>query len=150
MVFGIGTDTFDFNRFLKMSKDKKGFESFIRHTYTQRELSLCHENFFENLNLVNNLSSENELKSIPDKDDGLLALACLFCAKESVFKSLNLSPDLAFHWNDIEILPETQEGLKVNLFGLLKDHEEKIGIKSIKVDISIDNNMILSGAICEK
>ena len=149
MIFGIGTDTFDIKRFLNMANDKVGFESFLKHSYTEKEKSLSFADFKKGL-LYNNADFEDiSLKDLPDVNDRMLSLACLFCTKEAVFKSLNLSPNTIFHWKDIEILPNNIACYTINLSGLLKDHAEKCKIKSIKVDISIDDNTILSGAVTE-
>ena len=149
MIFGIGTDTFDIKRFLNMANDKVGFESFLKHSYTEKEKSLSFADFKKGLLYKKADFEDIILQSLPDVDDRMLSLACLFCAKEAVFKSLNLSSNTLFHWKDIEILPNDIACYTINLSGLLKDHAEKCKIKSIKVDISIDDNTILSGAVTE-
>ncbi|MCR5083041.1 MAG: 4'-phosphopantetheinyl transferase superfamily protein [Parasporobacterium sp.] len=149
MIFGIGTDTFDINRFLNMAKDKIGFDSFLKHSYTENEKCLSFADFKKGLLYKNAGFEDVILKDLPDIDDKMLSLACLFCAKEAVFKSLNLSSNTLFHWKDIEILPSDFACYTVNLSGLLKEHADKVKIKSVKVDISIDDNMILSGAVTE-
>lgn len=149
MIYSIGTDTFDIKRLIKMAEDKEGFSSFVKHTYTKAEQALSLENFKSGLLHTDNMSGEFNLKDVFETDEKTLVFALLFSAKEAVFKALNLSGNTPFHWSDIEILPKESNFYNVKLFGLLDEHAKAVGLKSIKLDISLDDNMILSGAITE-
>ena len=69
MIFGIGTDTFDIKRFLNMANDKVGFESFLKHSYTEKEKSLSFADFKKGLLYKNSDFEDIILQSLPDVDD---------------------------------------------------------------------------------
>ncbi len=149
MIYGIGTDIFDLKRFLKMAEDKVGFESFVKHSFTDLETNYSPEDIGVNSGIIQDELQDYRLKGFPTADKKLVALACLFSAKEAVFKCLNLSGNTAFHWKDIEIITNSEGKPTAEFHGLLKDHAENIAIKSLNLDISIDDDTIVSGAVIE-
>lgn len=138
MIFGIGTDVFSPARFLKMAEDEKGFEAFLNRSYSKRELEAVKEGEFDFL-----LDLETDIQK------ELLILAGLFSAKEGIFKSLDISSENRFFWSDIEISASKNQ-LRAELKGNIKEHAKKYNIKNISVNLSFDDDKIISAAISER
>ena len=123
MIFGVGTDILQLNR---MRNDiLQDSDPFVRRTFT-----------------------EKERKEAAAREDSRLYYAGRFAAKEAVYKSLRLSPELV-DLSEIEVLTESSGGPRVILHDRLRSYKNQQGIRKVHVSISYEEETVLAFAVSE-
>lgn len=117
--FGIGVDIESINRFKKYANDKNG--AFVKKIYTQNEINYCF------------------LGKTPE-----IHLAARFCAKEAVYKALCSIGETTLHFQDIEILNNSN---KVPYVHFLNDKFKQF---SCKLSLSHSKDNALASALVIK
>ncbi|MBF0253409.1 MAG: holo-ACP synthase [Candidatus Omnitrophica bacterium] len=124
MIYGIGIDIVDIDRFRK-AYAKIG-DSFLKKIFTDRELS-----FSEN--------KKNRLEHLSGK----------FAAKEAVKKSLPEGARIGLAWYEIEILNGADGKPYVELHGEAEKIKQENNIKTVFVSISHAAETAVANAIAE-
>ena len=123
MIFGIGTDILELNRM--RSGILQDNDPFVRRTFT-----------------------EKERKEAAAREDSRLYYAGRFAAKEAVYKSLHISPELV-DLSEIEVLTESSGGPRVILHDRLRTFKNQQGIRKVHVSISFEKETVLAFAVAE-
>ena len=123
MIFGVGTDI------LKLNRMRSGIlqesDPFVRRTFT-----------------------EKERKEAAKREDPREYFAGRFAAKEAVYKSLRVSPELV-DLSEIEVLTESSGAPRVILHGRLLSYKNQLGIRKVHVSISYEEEIVTAFAVAE-
>lgn len=127
MLYGVGTDFLKISRVQAILDDKEALDIFLKNTYTQEELEL-----------------------IRASEKPLFRYAAHFAGKEAVFKTLGISSNLRFHWNEIEILYYETGQPYVRLHGKIKEQCEARQIEKVFLSLSYDTEYVIAYAAAVK
>ncbi|MBO5656792.1 MAG: holo-ACP synthase [Agathobacter sp.] len=126
MIKGIGVDILSIQKLVPiLEKENYVEDSFIRKTYTPREISLA------------------EARPNP-----IYTYATRFAGKEAVFKALNVTGE-DLHLNEIEILSTDTGKPYIVLHGKAKDLAESAEISHVLISLSYEDDTAIAYALAE-
>ena len=123
MILGVGIDLISTEKIRPISEDLK--DPFFQKCYTDGELLLAEK-------------ESNRLRFLTER----------FAVKEAVFKAFRINP-AGIRLNMIETLRDENGAPIVNLYGIMAERKETLGIRTIHASISNDGEFCIAMVVAE-